>query len=854
MSSIDRSVDLHANFRQQQDPANPLQHILFVGRIVDSYAWLNCYLVSRDFGVNLIGTDLLDTSLSPLGHKRHRLYSPNTQVLCYFLPPDRAIILGCIPQEVDSANLSSDWLVTNSGVGYRDQSGHHAALEMAGLRDFSHGRPIDVLSGETGYMNGLGVGWHLSPTALMLRAGGQAGLSLFYLDQLARLSARTLQTWTGAMEGYSGQDEGECNEIQGYTPFPWEMLGMTRHSVDASRKGDGRWEKGVKEAYYEPVREDQAGIFRLQSFRGFLGDLERVVVAVPGSSFTAPEHYGSGNKLIGLSETVRHANGALTFRSAKGVHLEKILHIPVARRKADAEDPAGDNATGEQPYSSGGRAGEGPEHNKHEFPFAGDSPAARPCQLLDMHAYLFDTYGGESFRRHRKDWDIWHASTAPTEIAGAAVDPAIYQPLGRKFAKPLPASVPITIDHRTGHRHKYYRSRASIDITDDGSIVLEDATGSQLILSGGNMYRTCQGDIIDTPGRSQITLAGRDVALRAGNCVDLSAALGSVRIKADKHVHMLAGNSGSGSVMMESRGSGSQDFSETGDAVHSSGILLKSAQAPVLVYGRSAYVRTVEGGGITLDADQGNGPLHSFSSSIFQTVRADVITAYGVGPDPQIKPTSVERHNGYSVVFGQEGEFLLNASNLVMPKPGASLYVDGSAWAKRGFVHDLVDDSVRGPWTPQVSSYVDGRIPEVGRTETLAVNLTDDVKQDLYKDEEKFGHERFIKRLGFSFRTDDQYGVEELLLYQSRWQQGFEHLKVGVKLEEPVVKNPEGTVETLPWPGKENWKSRATFVSCYGSHWDWTQGRSHDPSDAAPKAPELRKSTPADSYLVTIQR
>ena len=80
-------------------------------------------------------------------------------------------------------------------------------------------------------------------------------------------------------------------------------------------------------------------------------------------------------------------------------------------------------------------------------------------------------------------------------------------------------------------------------------------------------------------GRNVNLWAGYDLILRAKNSIDGSASAHDVRLKAENNMMLLGGNSGTGGVLVESRGaSGNFDFSQSGEAVSFGGVILRASR------------------------------------------------------------------------------------------------------------------------------------------------------------------------------------------------------------------------------------------------------------------------------------
>jgi hypothetical protein len=130
-------------------------------------------------------------------------------------------------------------------------------------------------------------------------------------------------------------------------------------------------------------------------------------------------------------------------------------------------------------------------------------------------------------------------------------------------------------------------------------------------------------------------LAGRDISLRARGSAELSTASGDLRLKAEGNLHALAGNSGTGGLLLESRGADAYAYKDAiGTDVVSGGIQLKSAGS-VVAWADGYYIRALHEGDIVLDADRGNGDIYQWCSTATRYLGEGAADYFGT-------PTKVE--------------------------------------------------------------------------------------------------------------------------------------------------------------------------------------------------------------------
>ena len=283
-----------------------------------------------------------------------------------------------------------------------------------------------------------------------LRASHFCGVEAFWFDNLLRLTGFNLELLTSASELRALNDEGEWSEVYRWSPFPWEASGVLEHTTDFTKHAADVYNDPKGRAGREPVEDDQMGIWRVQRFRGYLGDLERTVVALPAAdalqSAAGIERLSNETRLPGLLDTGFTADGRWHVSSAKGVLLEKTVTIPVPKELILPDDATGD---GPEDYKAAGAWGEGDSHEKKDPTLDDDQAGLRSLFALERHALLRDYYDNLTFTRHAKDWLLPTEQDAATAFG---LNKAAYEPsttiVDLDFWMPLPKAVELDIEAR----------------------------------------------------------------------------------------------------------------------------------------------------------------------------------------------------------------------------------------------------------------------------------------------------------------------------------------------------------------------------------------------------------------------
>lgn len=863
-------------FRQDRRPSpilSPSANRLFVSEVVDSFAWMGTVIVAAPMDGPIQGVVLQESS-GAIGPRRiGAAYPPHTKVVCY--RPEGApycYVLGAVPNWVTSARLNfiPDWIVMGSASGIGFDRVHRLLTERpqgaSGLINFSAGRPCDELPGDYGYINELGVGFGIGRAAAWLRASHFCGIEAHWFDNLLRLMGSGIEIMTAASELYACDDEGEFHHVERWSPYPWETRGVLDPKDDCTREGAGRFDS--LEAAREPIVGDQIGIFRVSRFRGYLGDLERTIVALPLESALSeqPERLSSSTVLPGVLDIHYGADGYYKLATAKGFMFEKNVAISVPKQTATPDDAQGDTS---KDYKPAGYFGEGDAHARTEPALEDDQPGMRALLARELGA-LRNFQSRMALIRHRKDWKVpdEEESLLPLDMQTAAYRaPDGSLPTGDTFWMPLPSSVEARVDHRGTTR--YFVGKACFGIQDDGSILFEDAYGSQIRMEGGNIVVAPRYDVIFQPGRNFQAWAPNDAVIKSGHAVDVSASNGDVRLKA--HGNLMMASTAKG-VLIESMADGSDmDWSGVGEDVDSRGVVIKAAKSNVIAMGKDVYVRAgvrdehKTTGELHLDAGEGDGGVfvhgntlirarESFEAVVGSTGESENATSIDLRPSAFTLGGKALQHvdfGGINFSFGHEslncrltvaGD-ILAAGNLLATKNAiidesvqigksliaqSGMHIKGSAIFTGNIVCKLIaaDDNngflLSTGDTLRASETLPPEHPAFAKeqTEVESERHRNALRDARVEDNERIvdlkdrfytagglGSLEVVEDSGFSFRTPEQYGTQSnFLLFESRWQEDARKLGLTAVWKEESVKSPSTGEDTMPYPGKRIWE------------------------------------------------
>lgn len=854
-----------------QGQQSTLQAQLAICTVEDSLAGTGTYRIRLPAGPLVSAGDCTHSTAIPLGARPIIQYPPKSRVLAVYFPDlDQALIIGACPKGMSDPRLVlPDSIVLRSCVGINQDPMHYSSFVNpdTSMPNQSGGRAADTLPGDWGMISDLGLAVFIGRMMAALRASDGAKIEMFWGDDLTRITGYNMEIHTAGSEETKKNDEGEFNEVLRISPYPWEALGM-RAISDATTNADGKLAPNSENAKFEPIAQDQLIIARYLRFRGYLGDLMRTFTVLPKIGGSGPETYSAQTVNPGLSEEVQAIDGSLIKRSAKQILFEKYIVIPTPKEMISPEDPTGDNLTN---YKPSDQLGEGEAYELPEFVWGSEIDAnIRGAQLFDYQAWLFSRYTNGGLVAHKKDWYYPDESDIPAPLNSTVYTGDLQ--IGHKFLCDLPEYGELIIDNRPGHSVRYYKSRSAFHMTDDGSVLIEDAYGSQVQMKGGSIFFSCVGDIWCQPGRSFLAYAPYDAVLRAGNSADISAAKHDVRLKAERNIQILGGNSKTvGGVLIESRAMGPEtaaDFDQIGQEVQGHGITFKAIDSSINAFGKQIYIGrgqkssgqvVIDGGDSGRVYMRGQQWLAKFSSLITFTQSTEN------NPD-----TKVFALNGNAAVLSVP---LQLGGSLVMAPTGnatqANLIVGGSAVIHealavgRGVVTNGGFAAVRGsPFVGEQKNPVDlGDSPEElgARIETQVVGISEIIEkeEEIVVDDENTspGNDDFQRRVGVSMRDtvkDLKLQETNFILFESRWQQMLAAKGGGTTWDEPIVEAPTGQ-PTRPHPGFVGWTEWQAYAKIQLKNFSIQQGRAIARDSMTEEGATPTRQSLEAGYLINVQ-
>ena len=873
-----RAYDLEWLLAQQVDskfehPSDPLSaaaaslgclttaHGLARGTVVDAIAYLHAYRVILENGR---GTRIC-TLASPSGFQPFGARSVNTLPLGCFVwvaLPARGtygVIIAAEPSPATDASFAlADYIHMASRCGLRVDRAHSSILttdNAGGATNWAAGRPFDSLPiGEWGAITETGLRVILDSQMVQLGADEATGITCFYQDQLLRQAGVNWQEFSAGHELERWQDEGELVAYHGQTPYPWEQLGALVPSAAVTRTVDPAASQ-ITTPYYasvEPRVDNQMAFHRLVNLGGYVGQGGSAYILAPPTSGTI-NTYGASTPYTGLLEEHRTLAGTYSLRAAKSVVIAKRHAIPAPRRLIRPDNPTGDTPRTYRPAGLAGTDTQGPAHKVTSEipPSASNTNLQRMAALEDIHAHLFNWENVHPLAYHTKDWLISEESASPFAVANSQGN---FADLSSKHVLAPPTAIPYAVDHRYT-KVPYTPNDSHLSLLDDGGVSLEDGYGASLRMTGGSMWLTAAGDLNLQVGRNINIWAGRDLIFRAKADVDISSATGAIRAKADTNFHILAGNSETGGVLIESKSPAAYDYqNKVGSDVVSGGIQFKAAQGPFVVWANDIYLRTGGGdvgtGSIVLDASASQGDIVTRAHNVVRFINGSAADYFGDGTATQV----VNTYSANGNLFGNS----ISANGIGAFTGG--LIVQGQINVVGGHIATELAAETQG----KVGSLDSGSLSqlrtstgEVQDDEKAAVSAANTYFANSFATQwyaaNQAGNDDTIRAAGFSFRTTAQCKAQTFELWEAPWQQTARLTNQTLTTwTEPAVR--AAATDTYPYPG-ERCVASGSFMQQDLALVDSVAGTAIDrgPNQAAYETPTLKAPTAKPlntSYLV----
>lgn len=493
-------------------------------------------------------------------------------------------------------------------------------------------RPTDLVPGETGMLNPHRSGFinNMYSTTLV---GGGAHIRLFSIENKIRVVADSIVKHTLFGNDTEWHNRRYLSKERSACMYQEERLGLKSKETPAFEKSDYH-----DDGYFiKNKKKKQTLRPRILEQEGYFGGLSAKYHFRPDPDSNDIRTMDEEVKEPGVTRESVDPSGQYRLASTGMLGFERIGRIPVPVRimypwHKDAEEPPAESLT--------------------EFKHDEGNPYYRQLELADRVAYDLKN----SYRRldeSKKEFFV----PEEQDLEGKLKD--IYDP---GFT-----------DSKTVKLEKYDKRRSGLWQGEDGSIIIRDAWGSEIVMIGGNIQLSCAGNVEILPGKSALTLAGDDIIQKAQNSIDIESADKDLRLNAFKNVQIMAGvdESHPGGITLEANGSSfpwDGKSPEGGEQVYSNGILLKAHDGNIVTDVNRAVIKASKNVNIVAGEDAiegGGGSVMISADNVYENSCNNLI--FTTDDSALILGSSAVLVGESALVAGKDGTGIFNGDEILIP-------------------------------------------------------------------------------------------------------------------------------------------------------------------------------------------
>jgi hypothetical protein len=560
-NSAQAATEVFDNITAQYGYGNSRGGYVALAKVISCSPTTGVYRISVGAGILNAYAGLSTHGSSRIcGTKEVVNYTPGTDVLVVIPGADSdphliPTILGAcniVPLDPETPHLFSYPLEFHSKGGisalgrvdHKEQIQGEAAYEHM-RRNYSYGRPLDVVPGEWAQVNGLSGGILLNDFYAGMRGSSGCGVECFALDNSVRISADIFCQSNAAYDDRTFYDRFSLSSVQGWAASINEGLGgLTKNALE--NKG-----YSVDQPTFGPADPAQRGFFGITQATGYLADGQYLWHRVPGTSTTT---YTEDSPVVPALLAVEHRpDGACRIRAAKEISLVKTIYIPSPKEKKDSDL---EDTSEENPFDR-------KQWNANNDPVSEISIFGKSAlDAYDEYEVVHNSLGGIQTK------DYWAVDLSKSDVYSRFNETygASFQPDFSLQALPEEAPFYVTparevtvrpfvdADGKRTDEVKLFDISSAIRQLEDGSIVISAGYGEEIRFHKGNIYLSCPGDIIETVGRDKVTFAGRHNVQKACKGMLELTSDNSVAIAAAGNIQVTAAASGrAGTMLIENR-------------------------------------------------------------------------------------------------------------------------------------------------------------------------------------------------------------------------------------------------------------------------------------------------------------
>jgi hypothetical protein len=484
--------------------------------------------------------------------------------------------------------------------------------KWSGKKWLNTNRANDILPGESMMENESHAGMLVSMYQSEITAG-DSFVRVDRMDDAIRERSTNFTHWSNEHAVSEFNDGGHISAEGRYYSYQGELLGTEGH-------------KGPH--YHLPSEtENREPRPRIRFWKSFLGNLL--------SYFVVRARRTKSDFDTTLASMHVSQAGNVIIKAGGGVSLERYERIPTPKRLKHAWDPQGDR--------------EVPCPHEPFKPFIVENPHDRGLAEASKQAWEVKTHY-QRWDELKKDFKVQNEDEVK-----------------------LPQDDDEDPKHSNEIRYTKYRDRhAGLFIGDDGSIIIRDTWGSEIVMLGGNILINSPGNVITTTNKDIVSIARGTVAMRGTESAELTSEEKHVRIHAKQLVEIAGGiDSETGGVLIESVAKGSivKAPEEAGEKARIAGVVVRSENAGCSISGNNTYVTGRDNVFITGGPDGAIREGNVFIDGKMVIETADKTYAAVSHQTIEIITENVAAmaSPNYALLAGDKGATILNARKITIP-------------------------------------------------------------------------------------------------------------------------------------------------------------------------------------------
>jgi hypothetical protein len=465
------------------------------GTIIDyNYEW-GTYNVKLDNNrpVTAIAASSLISGL--LGIKVNAILEAGTPVICVTTTTTgETFILGTLGTGgVPSSQITSSYITAEPTSNVISTLFDPEKANNAGANSYLDGSmPMNLAPGDVNIQAGGGSAITLLQTLASLKASELAKIECFVQDDMVRILNKTFQH-ISAFGDYNIYNENGSLNVE------WKGTSEEFESFGGSSKGNlglGAEAEGQVTGLTDLPSFNSDGKWRFVNYIGKIGNFIHMFVTDPKAALKQKdegEEPASGRFGLHVNE-----DGSFLCQSVSDIVLEKVVKIPVARAKNRWEETPADKEFD-------------PKYMKNWVPMGDEKLWQMSYKLRDYAKWFSEGYCNSGFLGNDR---FIKPSCSATE------DPSTWAENAER------EKVDGAFENVFGETQEAY---ATIRIFKDGSIVLMDAYGSSVHLTGGNVQIAASKNLLLNAANT-VNIMGKEVNITSIDSTTIASTQGSMDI------------------------------------------------------------------------------------------------------------------------------------------------------------------------------------------------------------------------------------------------------------------------------------------------------------------------------------